>query len=179
MEAPHDVACQKMSIVRDAVAKLITKQVEISVYAGESCCTRSGRSCLHAKWGRGPHPQCPLHRLGHRTTQHDCVVRDIVDRVCELDADVAVLPSFGMKGPLVSKNRGPAFYIDTLFVLSNGTPVAVEVDGRSHQNPVNKEQDALKGRMLRKCRIHLLRVDLSLALPPQLYELEQSVAGLL
>ena len=163
-------SCHKASQVRDAVHKLITKTVVITQYT--SC------SCLHAQWRRGVPPLCSLHRPGHQTTQHDCVVRQVIQIVCHVDVDAAVLPSFGMKAHGVSKRGGPAFHLDVLFVLCNSMLVAVEVDGRSHKNARNRKHDTLKENKLSRCGVRLFRIDLSQSIPDQLYEIEHMIKGL-
>lgn len=170
------MAYKKVSRVKDAVDKLITKKVIITVFGGAPNC--SGDLCLYAKWGRGKAPLCPLHKPGHKNTTHACVIRQVVGIVYSIDAGAAVLPEFGMKGHVICKRSGPMFYVDVMFVLSNGMPLAVEVDGSSHKNGDVKKSDAQKHALLHACNIRLIRIDLMQSTPEQLYELGEMVTGL-
>lgn len=70
------------------------------------------------------------------------------------------------------------FYVDVMFVLSNGVPLAVEVDGSSHKNGDVKKSDVQKHAILHACKMRLFRIDLMQSTPEQLYELGEMVKGL-
>ena len=157
---------------------LITKRVKIEVYAAvrdtDGCV--DGKLCLHCKWHRGPPVWCPLHGPHCRPSQHDATCREAVSRVYNIDEHAAVLPAFKMRCSGVTRKcnkpaKGPALEVDVMFVLSNGMPLAVEVDGRIHKNSHTRRKDAKKALALHKCGVRLFRIDLSSSLTDQFDEL--------
>lgn len=149
--------CRQASVTQ-SVGPLLRKNIGLHTFrptagGGQGC------GCLKGKWTAHRVGHCPLHGPNRKKTVHDDVCREIVDSIRSIDQGASVLPRFGMLG-LRRKRKGPSHYLDVLFVLGNGSLLAVEVDGASHSNKRAKQYDNDKDACLRACGVKIERVNL-------------------
>lgn len=140
--------------------KLLPAEVSICAYVG-NC------RCFRGQWGTGGVPrECPLHgKL--RATAHDELLRRAIDLVFHLDSDARMLPQCVVKfkarrgrfGGRFGRCGGVRMYIvDLIVLLGNGAVIALECDGRSHDNKAQRLRDQNKQNGLIMCDVIVRRL---------------------
>ena len=149
-------------------------------------CCGADQVCLMGTRGRARARQCPLHgpfKTAGAIAEHCTTCRKVVQVLYELDAHVAVFPEFSVfcKGGHRRHGRGPTHRIDVLAVFQNGRCLAVEVDGRSHDNTANAHRDNRKDVLLKQHRVEIFRLSIRVPkmIDSELHDLKMHVQSML
>ena len=137
---------------------------------GDAACVR-GKLCYCSVWDKEQvGKSCMYHGPRRKSTFHDNLGREIIEMIYSIDSCACVLPEFVMKCNMRHNNGrfgvSSAYRIDILVVLSDLRRIAIELDGKSHQDNVHKARDVLKDNLLEQCGIEVCRVGIQCSREP-------------
>lgn len=159
----------------ELLARKTTRIEPVLLPVGADSCV-PGHVCYCSVWDSGQANKfCMYHGPEQRNSLHDDIGRAIVDLIYSLDNHAYVLPEFVMQCKVRQGNGrfgvSNTYKIDILVVLSDGRRIAIELDGGSHQDCVQKARDEQKDSLLLPRGVEVCRVDIKCSRDPNYNEL--------